>query len=83
MVRGVKFLSVASYSPKPARSNASAVLQFHKRWRDIPRIFQAVAWALAGTIVVLSPSIHAPTTGVAHGLEHLAIFLATGMAFRF
>jgi hypothetical protein len=49
------------------------------------RIFQAAAWLLAGTIVVLSlslPSVR-PTTGAAHDLEHLLIFLATGMAFGF
>jgi hypothetical protein len=49
------------------------------------RIFQAVAWLLAGTIVVLSlspPSVQ-PTTGAAHGLEHFLIFLATGIAFGF
>jgi hypothetical protein len=49
------------------------------------RIFQAVAWLLAGTIVVLSlgpPSVR-PVTGAAHDLEHLLIFLATGVAFGF
>jgi VanZ family protein len=47
------------------------------------RLFQAAAWLLAATIVVLSlgpPSVQ-PTTGAAHNLEHLLIFLATGMAF--
>jgi len=49
------------------------------------RIFQAAAWLLAGTIVVLSmsPATVRPTTGTAPGLEHLMIFLATGMAFAF
>jgi hypothetical protein len=49
------------------------------------RIFQAVAWLLAGAIVVLSlspPSVR-PTTGAAHGLEHFLIFLATWLAFGF
>jgi VanZ family protein len=49
------------------------------------RIFQAAAWLLAGTIVVLSlipPSVR-PIIGAAHGLEHFSIFLATGMAFGF
>jgi VanZ family protein len=49
------------------------------------RISQAVAWLLAGAIVVLSlspPSVR-PTTGAAHGLEHFLIFLATGLAFGF
>jgi VanZ family protein len=47
------------------------------------RIFQAAAWLLAGTIVVLSlsPASVRPTTGAAHDLEHLLIFVATGMAF--
>jgi VanZ family protein len=47
------------------------------------RIFQVTAWLLALTIVILSlspPSIR-PTTGAPHNLEHLLIFLATGMAF--
>ena len=47
------------------------------------RIFQAAAWLLAATIVVLSlgpPSVR-PATGAAHDLEHLLIFLATGIAF--
>jgi hypothetical protein len=51
--------------------------------RHMQRIFQTAAWLLAGTIVVLSlgpPSVR-PATGTAHDLEHLLIFLATGMAF--
>ena len=49
------------------------------------RIFQAAAWLLAGIIVVLSlgPASVRPTTGAPHDLEHLLIFLATGMAFGF
>jgi VanZ family protein len=49
------------------------------------RAFQTAAWLLVGTIVVLSlspPSVR-PTTGAAHDLEHLLIFLATGTAFGF
>ena len=49
------------------------------------KIFQAAAWLLAATIVVLSlgpPSVR-PVTGATHDLEHLLIFLATGMAFGF
>src|SRR5215471_15404193 len=51
--------------------------------RHMQRIFQPAAWLLAGTFVVLSldpPSVR-PVTGAAHDLEHLLIFLATGMAF--
>jgi len=47
------------------------------------KIFQAAAWLLAATIVVLSlgpPSVR-PVTGATHDLEHLLIFLATGIAF--
>ena len=49
------------------------------------RIFQAAAFLLAGTIVALSlsPASIRPTTGAPHDLEHLLIFLATGMAFGF
>jgi hypothetical protein len=53
--------------------------------RHMQRIFQAAAWLLAATIVVLSlgpPSVR-PVTGAAHDLEHLLIFLATGVAFGF
>ena len=49
------------------------------------KFFQVMAWLLLGTIVVLSlspPSIR-PTTGAPHGLEHLLIFLGTGMACGF
>jgi VanZ family protein len=46
------------------------------------RIFQAVAWLLAATIVVLSLGPPHPFgQGATHDLEHLLIFLATGMAF--
>jgi VanZ family protein len=47
------------------------------------RIFQAAAFLLAGTIVALSlsPASVRPTTGAPHDLEHLLIFVATGMAF--
>ena len=59
-------------------------LEFNARpFGTMQRIFQAAAWLLAGTIVVLSlgpPSVR-PVTGAAHALEHLLIFLATGMAF--
>src|SRR5262245_30672998 len=49
------------------------------------RIFQVAAFLLAGTILALSlsPASLRPTTGAPHGLEHLLIFLATGMAFGF
>jgi VanZ family protein len=49
------------------------------------RIFQAVPWLFAVAIVVLSlgpPSVR-PSTGAAHDLEHLWMFLATGVAFGF
>jgi VanZ family protein len=44
---------------------------------------RAVAWALAALIVVLSlvPAALRPQTGAPHGVEHFAIFAATGMAF--
>ena len=53
--------------------------------RHMQQVFQAVAWLLAFAIVVLSlgpPSVR-PLTGAAHGLEHLLIFLAAGVAFGF
>jgi hypothetical protein len=47
------------------------------------KIFQAGALLLAGSIVALSlgPASVRPTTGTPHDLEHLLIFVATGMAF--
>jgi len=41
------------------------------------------AWALAGAIVILSldPPNLRPETAAPHGLEHFAIFAATGFAF--
>jgi VanZ family protein len=49
------------------------------------RIFQAAAWLLAATIVVLSLGLSfvRPVTWAAHDLEHLLIFLGTGVAFGF
>jgi VanZ family protein len=61
-------------------------LEFNARpFGTMQRIFQAAAWLLAGTIVVLSlrPASVRPMTGAQHDLEHLLIFLATGMAFGF
>ena len=48
-------------------------------------ISQASAWALLIIIAVLSlvPAQDRPETGLPHFLEHLSIFLATGMAFGF
>jgi VanZ family protein len=49
----------------------------------IQRLFQVTAWLLALAIVVLSlgPPSTRPVTGAGHNLEHLLIFLATGLAF--
>ena len=47
------------------------------------KLFQVAAWLLALAIIVLSlgpPSIR-PMTAAGHGLEHLLMFLATGVAF--
>jgi VanZ family protein len=44
---------------------------------------RAIAWSLAAAIVVLSivPPHLRPETFLSHGLEHFAIFAATGVAF--
>jgi VanZ family protein len=49
----------------------------------IRKVLQASAWLLALAIVVLSvvPPLYRPVVGVSHGVEHLLIFLATGLAF--
>jgi VanZ like family len=47
------------------------------------KLFQVIGWLLALAIIVLSlgpPSIR-PITAAGHGLEHLLMFLATGVAF--
>ena len=51
--------------------------------RKAQTLFQVAAWLLALAIIVLSlgpPSIR-PITAAGHSLEHLLIFLATGVAF--
>ena len=47
------------------------------------RLFQIVAWLLLVTIVVLSvvPPEDRPVTPAPHNFEHVAIFVATGLAF--
>jgi len=47
------------------------------------KFLQVMGWLLLLTIVVLSlaPPTWRPTTGFPRGLEHLAIFLPTGLAF--
>jgi VanZ family protein len=49
----------------------------------IRKLLHASAWLLALAIVVLSvvPPLHRPVTNASHGVEHLLIFLATGLAF--
>jgi hypothetical protein len=80
MVRGAKsWLLVFIEACALERERSFAISQ---RWCHMERIFQAAAWLLAGTIVVLSlspPSVQ-PVTGAAHALEHFLIFLATGLA---
>src|SRR5262249_48311126 len=51
--------------------------------RKMQKLFQVIAWLLALAIIVLSlgPSSIRPVTGAGHGLEHLLMFLATGVAF--
>ena len=46
-------------------------------------LVRIAAWALATTIVVLSvvPADDRPESGLPHGLEHFAIYWATGIAF--
>jgi hypothetical protein len=77
----ITMLSIRGASPSSATVPQCYFIRYGGR--HMQRIFQAAAWLLAGTIVVLSlgpPSVR-PVTGAAHDLEHLLIFLATGMAF--
>ena len=67
----------------PAETTVPQCYSVRHSGHHMQRIFQATAWLLARTIVVLSlgsPSVR-PVTGAAHDLEHLLIFLATGTAF--
>jgi hypothetical protein len=50
---------------------------------DCRILVRIAAWALAITIVVLSvvPADDRPESGLPHGLEHFAIYWATGIAF--
>ena len=47
------------------------------------KLLQVAAWSLLMTITVLSsvPPSYRPITMVPHYLEHIAVFLLTGMAF--
>jgi VanZ family protein len=47
------------------------------------RIYQITGWALLVAITVLSfvPPNSRPDTGTPHSLEHLALFVPTGLAF--
>ena len=77
--------SVTSAHGQGRRYRPLQISRMNKGSRHMQRVFQAVAWLLAFAIVVLSlgpPSVR-PSTGAAHGLEHLLIFLATGVAFGF
>jgi VanZ family protein len=49
----------------------------------LQRACRVVAWLLVAVITVLSlvPPAERPITGAPHNLEHLAIFLAAGVAF--
>jgi len=51
--------------------------------RRAQKLFQVAAWLLILAIIMLSlgPPSTRPVTGAGHGLEHLLMFLATGVAF--
>jgi VanZ family protein len=50
---------------------------------QVRRIFQTAAWLLllAIAVLTLAPPWYRPVTHIHHTLEHLAIFVATGLAF--
>ena len=50
---------------------------------QISRLFRAAGWLLLAAIIVLTvvPPQHRPETGAPSELEHLGIFLLTGLAF--
>src|ERR1700733_8102459 len=53
------------------------------RIASMRRLFQIAAWVLLMVIVVLSvvPPTNRPITPAPHNIEHLGIFLFTGLAF--
>ena len=70
-----------------SRNNAAAQAQLIKMTSQIVSwcrtACRTTAWTLALAIVVLSlvPPSYRPVTEASHSFEHLAIFLATGLAF--
>lgn len=58
-------------------------IQNDNRSRHLLVFTRAIAWSLAAAIVLLSivPPNLRPETALPHGLEHIAIFYATGGAF--
>jgi VanZ family protein len=71
-------LPAAIFSPRTAIEILNMLTGY-----KMQRLFQFAAWLLALAIVILSlsPPSTRPVTGAGHNLEHLLIFLATGMAF--
>jgi VanZ family protein len=57
----------------------------HESAARVTRVFRAIAWLLAITVVVLSvvPARLRPVTAAPHDIEHALIFLLTGLAFGF
>ena len=77
-------LCLIARDPRPGWPTALALKasQPKKAMKNLSRI---VAWLLLFTIVVLSvvPPADRPVTSAPHDIEHLAIFLLTGVAFGF
>jgi VanZ family protein len=67
--------------PRPLTGLFSKGLTQGERW--LQKISRVSAWllVLAITVLTLIPPSYRPTTEAPHSVEHLAIFLATGLAF--
>jgi VanZ family protein len=72
-----------SGAPRNAHRDQEAHVEQNKHYLIMSKLARAGAWLLVVAIVALSlvpPSLR-PITDAPHALEHLAIFLATGLAF--
>jgi VanZ family protein len=68
---------------RAALTDAEARLERGTPYVTTNRLVRAAACLLAAAIAALSlvPPVLRPTTAAGHGVEHLAIFLAAGLAF--
>ena len=83
MSRGAKSLVISGDADSETRKMWIEIKTESYRERPMRRIYQITGWALLVAITVLSfvPPNSRPETGAPHSLEHLALFVPTGLAF--